>query len=78
MGKNGQNYRLCECLLYAQGEHHTVQGRFLFWGVDYEELQGGIGHYTVAIVELENGAVVTAPASSVKFLEGSALQEENE
>lgn len=45
-------------------------GYFHCWGVNYEEFPDiGIGQYTVAIVELKNGKVITTSADSIQFLE---------
>lgn len=34
-----------------------LPGKFLGFGVCYEELDGGVGTLTVALIELENGLV---------------------
>lgn len=45
------------------------EGVFHTWGVAYEEGDTGFGNYTVAIVELPNGEVVTPLPSNIKFLD---------
>lgn len=46
----------------------TFQGLFHSWGVCYEEFSDGPGNYTVAIVELPDGSIITPAADLVKFL----------
>jgi len=43
-------------------------GTFHEWGVKYEEFDNGPGNYTVAIVERDDGVIVTPDADRVKFL----------
>lgn len=49
-------------------ENFNVEGSFLHWGVDYEELQNGAGTYTVCFVELKDGTVEKVLPSNIKFL----------
>mgnify|MGYP000019679574 CR=1 FL=1 len=46
------------------------QGEALFhqFGVGYEELDGGPGNYTTAIVEWPDGHVESVPADQVQFV----------
>jgi hypothetical protein len=44
---------------------------FLGWGVDYEELRDGVGSYSVAIIEYEDGTVGTALLSCIQFVNPS-------
>lgn len=46
-----------------------AEGAFHAWGFDYEELAGGPGTYSVAIVELDDGTVRTWAADAVRFLD---------
>ena len=47
-----------------------VVGEALFhqWGLDYEEFETGAGNYSVAILELESGDVITVAANLIKFV----------
>jgi len=38
------------------------------WGVDYEELEGGPGNFSAAIVEYADGSVDVVRADRIKFL----------
>lgn len=44
-----------------------VHGMFHQWGVDFEEFDSGPGNYTVAIVELDDGTIVTPTTTNIKF-----------
>lgn len=44
-----------------------TNGRFHQFGNSYEEFESGPGNYTTAIVELEDGQIVEAIVSSIKF-----------
>jgi hypothetical protein len=46
-----------------------VPGSFHCWGCAYEELRDGIGNYTMAIVELPGGRIITALPEDVQFVE---------
>jgi len=46
-------------------------GMFLHWGEEFEELEGGPGNFTVAIVELPDGQVVKAFPERVRFLDAA-------
>lgn len=43
------------------------KGQFHMFGVQYEEFDTGPGNYTVAVVELSTGKVVTPDANLIKF-----------
>ena len=45
------------------------EGIFHSFGINYEELQDGVGNYSIAIVELKDGSVVTSVPELVVFLE---------
>ena len=62
--------RKCKGKYYNSGKFIDFElGYFHQWGCDYEEFESGAGNYSVAIVELPNGKIVTPPASSIEFLE---------
>ncbi len=42
-------------------------GIFHEWGSDYEEFEDGAGNFTVAIVELKDGSIITVPADLIQF-----------
>lgn len=47
-------------------QNYTL-GWFHGWGTDFEEVDGGVGVYTTAIVELDNGTITTPPANFIQF-----------
>lgn len=54
---NGKTYDLIE----------TVKGAFHGWGLDVEEGESGVASFSIAIVELSDGTVLTPQASLIKF-----------
>lgn len=46
-------------------------GTFLGWGVDFEELLSGTGHFTVALIEKSDGHVEMVPPAYMQFLTDS-------
>ena len=44
------------------------EGVFHQFGVDYEELEGGPGNYSTAIVEMQDGTVKNIPVGLIKFI----------
>ena len=46
----------------------SYQAYFLGFGIDYEELRDGVGQYTSAILELEDGSVTMSPVFMIKFI----------
>ena len=48
---------------------------FLGWGVDFQDLDHGVGSYTVAIVEHVNGTVELYPVDLIQFMEGVGIYE---
>lgn len=57
-------------------EHEFDFGIFHQWGNDYEEIGDGAGNFTVAIVELPNGRIVTPAARDIWFLDTEASKNE--
>ena len=47
----------------------TAGGLFHQWGVNYEEFSSGPGNFSIGIVELPGGRIVTAMPDDVRFLE---------
>ena len=44
-------------------------GYFHEWGIDSEEVEGGVLNYTIGIVELKNGRIVTVMPENIKFVD---------
>lgn len=44
-------------------------GVFHQFGINYEELEGGPGSFTTAIVEMPDGTVENIPVKNIKFLD---------
>ncbi len=42
-------------------------GKFHAWGVDYEQMDYGVGTYSTAIIELPNGEIQNCPADLIRF-----------
>lgn len=51
------------CRLEAVGE-----ALFHQFGVAYEEFESGPGNFTTAIIELDDGTVISLPAEHIKFV----------
>jgi len=51
---------------YTQMEY---KGHFHGFGVDFEESNVGVGSFSVAIVEIEGGKIITVPAEDIIFLD---------
>jgi hypothetical protein len=43
------------------------EAQFHCWGCNYEELNNGVGNYTVAVVEWPDGRVGCVSPESIKF-----------
>lgn len=59
-------------------EREFIHGLFHQWGNDYEEFEDNAGNYTVAIVELPNGEIITPFPRNIVFTDISKGEEENE
>lgn len=67
-----QNLRKCSgyYTVFNNGRwnrYDFINGRFHQFGSNYDEFDSGPGNYTTAIVELEDGQLVEAIVSSIKF-----------
>jgi len=56
----------------AKGAEHFEKvnvgsGVFLEFGVDFEELERGVGNYSTALVEMPDGSVKNVPVELVVF-----------
>ena len=49
------------------GKVEIGQGKFHAWGMDYEEFETGPGMFSVAIVEKDNGEVLSVPVELIRF-----------
>lgn len=61
--------RPCRAEVHTGSFWTTVHGRFHGWGVDFEELENGVGNFTVAIIELDDGQIIEALPDRIKFLD---------
>lgn len=41
---------------------------FIKWGVDYEELEHGVGSYSTAIIRLDDGTIKNVHVDMIRFL----------
>ena len=56
--KEGNNYR----------PKHQFTGTFRAWGVDYKEDHRGIGNFSTAIVEKDDGSIHNISVNYVRFV----------
>jgi len=61
--------RPCKAKIYERGGFREVTGVFHCWGADFEEFETGPGNYSTAIIELDDGEIVSCVANNVKFLD---------
>lgn len=62
--------RKCKGKYYKEGFFINFElGYFHHFGCNYEELEGGVGNYSVAIVELPNGKVVMPMPDDIQFID---------
>ena len=64
-----EGLRACEAITYKNGKGIKIQGRFHCWGINYEEYETGPGNFTTAIIELDDGEIMSCPAETVQFLD---------
>lgn len=69
--KTISKYRRCNGQYFEDGLFHNFKlGYFHQWGCDYEEFADvGVGNYSIAIVELPNGKIVTPVAKDIEFID---------
>lgn len=64
--------------LNEEGDAHTKvekgSAKFHQWGTNYELVNGTVGQYTTAIIELPDGSVDNIPAENVKFIDATSMQ----
>lgn len=44
-------------------------GKFHCWGCNCEESESNFGNYSIAIVEMPDGSILTTPPENIKFLD---------
>ena len=50
-------------------EDFNTEGEFLGWGTEHEELNRGVGQYTIAIIKTQEGFVEGVHISNLKFVD---------
>lgn len=62
--------RKCKGRYYKDGKFCDFElGYFHQWGCNYEEFENGPGNYSIAIVELTNGEIITPTLDDIQFLD---------
>ena len=61
--------RRCKASVWADGKKVPVEGLFHRWSAQCVESEDGIGNYTVALIELDDGRIVEANPDTVVFLD---------
>lgn len=59
-----------KCRGKYEAENYLEQfedGTFLGFGIETEELESGLSHYTTAIVELKDGKVIVTTPERIQF-----------
>ena len=73
MSRDSRDFRYRKCSgKYFVREHGFIEfslGYFHEWGIDSEEVEGGVLHYTIGIVELKSGKIVTVVPENIKFID---------
>lgn len=60
--------RTCKGRYWQSDRYEEFEnGVFHQWGSSYEEYENGAGNYSVAIVELPDGKVITPNANDIQF-----------
>lgn len=60
-------------IVIVQYEKYTTKGwvvengEFMAWGVNYEELNNGVGNYSVALIKQNDGKIIEVIPSKVVF-----------
>lgn len=67
--------RKCRAVIWVEKKQVPVEGFFHQWASQFEDCgDAGIGNYTVAIIELEDGRIVEAAPDTVVFSEPTCQQ----
>lgn len=64
-----ENLRPCKGTYFNKDGGHEVYGRFHCWGSDCLEFESGGCTFSTAIIELDDGRIVTCNADTVHFLD---------
>jgi len=59
-------------IVLLMGESRT--GIFHGFGVDFEEFNDGVGNYTIAIIEWEDGTLEGVPIHKVQFVTPTTVE----
>lgn len=54
--------------IYRNSKWIQVEGLFHQWGNDFEEYESGPANYSVGIIELPDGHIVTAVPEKIQFV----------
>ena len=66
--------RRCKAVIVEDRKRVPVEGLFHQWANDFEDCgEAGIGNYTVAIIELDDGRIVEGIPNTVVFTEPAVL-----
>lgn len=49
-------------------DHNGKEGALVAFGLSFEELRDGIGHYTTAVIMMDDGEIVEYPAQRVRVI----------
>lgn len=67
--------RRCKAFIIENGKKVPVEGLFHQWANDFEDCgEAGIGNYTVALIELDDGRIVEGITNTVVFAEPAFQQ----
>ncbi len=67
--------RKCKATIWVDRKQVPVKGLFHQWAQQYEDCgDAGIGNYTVALIELDDGRVVEADPDTVQFLDREPVE----
>jgi len=61
--------RKCKAMIWVDRKQVPVEGLFHQWAAQCFETEDGIGNYTVALIELDDGRIVEAAPDTVVFTE---------
>ena len=72
--------RRIEILNYQNGEKYSSgeTGNFISYGLDYEIIDGEVGNFSTAIIEIDDGTVRNVYVERIKFLQQELSNEERD
>ena len=78
MKSDTKNITYCMYELDAEGKGYKKvekgSARFHQWGISYELIDGSVGQYTTAIIELPDGTIENVPAENIRFIDATNMQ----